>query len=96
MTNEEGAVVFENVPINNYIIAVEDSKNFMGNEKSLNLISERVIQPSFSIFIELKPQVYSFVELDIQDDRGYKPNNAAVSALLLNTTEPLDVDSIFM
>ncbi len=94
VTNEEGAVTFENVPINNYIISVEDSKNFMGNEKSLNLISERTIQPSFSLFIELKPQVYSFVELNLTDERGAKATQASVSAILLATNEMLEVDRI--
>ena len=91
-TDDQGAVVFENVPINNYVIMVEESRNFMGNNKLLNLISERTIQPSFSVFIELKPQISSFVELALSDEGGYKAENATVTALLLATTEIADTD----
>ena len=94
LTDDKGAVTFENVPINSYIISIEDSKNFMGSEKALNLISERTLQPSFTLYIELKPQVYSFVEVDLVDDRGFKPSQANVDVLLLQLSEPLEVDRI--
>jgi hypothetical protein len=93
LTNEEGAAVFDNVPINNYLICVEESKNYMGNEKGLNLISERTIQPEFSVFIELKPQISSFVEISFKDEEGRKIENAEVTALLLAVTEPIETDS---
>ena len=73
-TGEDGSVAFANVPIDNYIISVEDSKNYMGNSKSLNLINERVVQESFCLYVELKPQICSFLEVTIQDsDEGASP-----------------------
>ena len=65
----------------------------MGNEKGLNLISERTIQPSFNVFIELKPQISSFIELSLLDDQDRKAENAEVTALLLAVTEPIETDS---
>jgi hypothetical protein len=91
-TDETGTAVFDNVPVNNYIIAVEESKNYMANQKALNLIGERTIQPSFTIFIELKPQILSFVELKLVDEGNYKIDKAMVTALLLSTTETAETD----
>ena len=65
----------------------------MGNEKGLNLISERTIQPSFNVFIELKPQISSFVELTLLNDQDKNAENAEVTAVLLAVTEPIETDS---
>ena len=95
-TDDKGMVVFKDVPVNNYVICVDDSKNFMGNEKSLELIGEQVIQESFNLFIELKPQEHSFTEIVLQDEAGQNISQASVTALLLTTTEPLEVDRNFI
>lgn len=91
-TDATGTAVFESVPINNYIIAVEESKNYLGTQKGLNLISERTIQPSFTVFIELKPQVSSFVEISLVDENRYKLEKAAVTAQMLTIDGMLESD----
>jgi hypothetical protein len=92
LTNEDGSVIFENVPLSNYVICVEDSKNFMGNKKSLDLIGEQVVQPSFNIFIEIKPQVHSFTEITLKNEEEQNVSKATVTALLLSISEPIKVD----
>jgi hypothetical protein len=89
-TDEDSSVVFENVPIDDYIITVEDSKNFMGNGRTLELLNERVVQPSFNVFVELRPQVCSFLELSLLNENKEKITNAAVHAVLLPTDSEVD------
>ena len=83
--------MFDNVPLSNYVICVKDSKNFMGNEKSLDVIGEQVVQPSFNIFIEIKPQVYSFTEIRLQNEEEQNISKATVTALLLSNKESIAV-----
>lgn len=92
LTSEDGSVVFDDVPLSNYVISVEDSKNFMGSEKSLDLIGEQVVQPSFNIFIEVKPQIHSFAEIALRNDEDQPVSKATVTALLLSISEPIEVD----
>ena len=77
-------MVFENVPIDDYIITVEDSKNFMRNERTLELSNERVVQPSFNVFIELKSQTHSFFELTLLNEDDEEITKATVHARLLS------------
>ena len=88
-------MVFKNVPIDDYTIAVMDSKNYTGNRKRLDIIGERVVQPSFSIFIELKPQVCSFLELTFEDNEQNIISKASVNAILLATKEPIQIDRMY-
>ena len=92
-TDITGHLEFANVPINNYLIRVEESKNFLGNEKMLNLIAERTIQPRFEVFIEIKPQTSSFVEVAVKNEENIELEEASVTALLLTSFE-VDSDSI--
>lgn len=94
MTDDTGTVVFANVPVNDYLISVEESKNYLPTEKRLDLIGERTIQPVFQVFIELKPQISSFVQVKLVDEDGKKVEGANVSALLLELLENVDIDSI--
>lgn len=92
MTNDAGNVVFVNMPINNYVIAVEESKNYLPTEKRLELIGESTIQPAFQVFIELKPQISSFVQVKLVDEEGRKIEGAKVSALLIELSENTEID----
>jgi hypothetical protein len=92
MTDESGTVIFVNVPINDYLISVEESKNFLPGEKRLDLIGERTIQPEFHQFIELKPQISSFAQIQLIDVDGRNVEGATVSALLLELSENLETD----
>ena len=92
LTSEDGSVVFDDVPLSNYVICVEDSKNFMGNEKLLDLTGEQVVQPSFNIFIEIKPQIHSFTEITLKNEEEQDVPKATVTALLLSISEPIEVD----
>jgi len=77
--------------MDNYIITVEESKNFQGNKESLDLLNERIVQPSFEVSIEVKPQTNSFVEFSIEDSKGQKITHATVTAVLLPTQEYVEV-----
>eukprot|EP00826_Nyctotherus_ovalis_P054316 TRINITY_DN7104_c0_g1_i7.p1 TRINITY_DN7104_c0_g1~~TRINITY_DN7104_c0_g1_i7.p1 ORF type:complete len:559 (-),score=139.57 TRINITY_DN7104_c0_g1_i7:123-1799(-) len=77
--------------MDNYVIEVEESKNFQGNKKCLELLNERIVQPSFNVFIEVRPQSNSFVELVLEDTRKQRITHAIVTATLLATREPLEV-----
>ena len=94
MTDETGRALFEAVPFSNYLISVVESKSYMGNAKMLDLIRERTIQPVFNVFIELKPQQASFVEVTLLNDEGAKLP-AAATALLLSPSEAIEADSTF-
>ena len=79
------------MPMDNYIITVEESKNYQGSKKTLDLLNEKIIQPSFNLFIDLKPQYNSFVELTLENESGKKITQATVTAILLSTNEPIEV-----
>lgn len=81
--------------MDNYLITVEESKNYQGNSKSLELLNERIVQPLFTVFIEVKPQNNSFVEVAIEDCDEQRITNANVTAILLGTQEPLEVHRKF-
>ncbi len=91
MTDESGTAMFEGVPFSNYLISVAESKSYMGNAKMLELIRERTIQPVFNVFIELKPQQASFVEVTLVNEEGAKLP-ASATALLLTPSEGLEAD----
>ena len=95
-TGESNSVIFTDVPIDNYFITVEDSKNYQGNMKSLELLNEQIIQPSFSLFIELKPQTNSFVELTLENEKGQKVTHANVTAILLAAHNSVNTNRIFL
>ena len=94
ITNENGMVTFQNVPINNYVIRVAESKRYLSAEKRLDLVSERTVQPTFDVFIELKPQTASFVEVRVLDQQGLRIEDANVTALLLEPEESIVPDRI--
>jgi hypothetical protein len=95
LTDDTGTVKFEHVPINNYLISVKESKTFLGGEKRLDLVGERTIQPEFNVFIELKPQIMSFLAVTVTDDETRIVDNAVVAALLLTTHDLTESDRTF-
>ena len=92
LTDDTGMAMFEHVPINNYLISVQESKTFLGGEKRLDLVAERTIQPLFKVFIELKPQTSSFLAVTVFDEETRVVDNATVAALLLTTHDQSESD----
>ena len=95
-TGESNSVIFTDVPMDNYFITIEDSKNYQGNMKSLELLNEQIIQPTFSLFIELKPQTNSFVALTLENEKGQKITHANVTAILLAAHDSVNTNRIFL
>ncbi len=96
VTDESGTVVFENVPINDYVVRVEGSRSYLPSEKRLDLIAEKTVQPMFTVYVELKPQTSSFLEARVADSEGRPILDADVTAMLLGLTEKADIDRIFI
>jgi len=83
-TDENGAVVFHGVAFNNYVIKVLESSNFGACEKRLDLINEKSNANTLTVYVELKPQKMSFINLKIIDNDKNLVKNANVIASLLN------------
>lgn len=88
MTTERGIATFNKIPVDNYIIQVEASKNYLDNSKELNLIAETTLQKEYQVFIDVKPQTSSFVSMSLFAEEGKIVEKANVTAMLIAKENP--------
>ena len=68
VTNDQGQVLFTNLPIGQYVIEVTGNEEFQSTTKVVNILNEEE-KDTIQVFVGLRKRMDTDIEFLFQDDR---------------------------